>query len=406
MNGRRTRVAVVGLGRRGRQHLDIVKALDDRLEVVGVCEHDRTRLAEGAVAAGDVPAERSLKRLLANVRPDYVALSVKPDQEPPAVRQLSAAGVSVLCEVPPALAGPPIDQMIEAAQRAGTVVAAAENYIRLPREQLKRALIAAGVFGEISGATVKGLLGHKGHEIAMARAYVGAQNLPTRVRARGEGRFPPMEEGLRIPARVEGEIEFESGAVVQIALSRRGDHPDGVPAVGLQYDFTGTLGSCRDGRFFVGKGEEEREIPWEARTLPMGGVEVLQELVAASDPPVTWRNPFADKPFVKDHRIRYYEHLDDGPQAWEIALAEDHQRMIRAIGGEPDAVYPLAQSRRDVRLRLALIESTRRGGAWVEWQEKPFPIEKEVMRFNWRRFLKRLRPAPRVPKAQREPEEA
>lgn len=399
--GARMKVAFVGLGKRGRSHLDVALALRDRVEVVGLCDRNAGRLAAASRVAGPgVPHVRRVRDLLRLTSPDLVSLVVRAHQSPRLVRRIVGAGVAVLCEVPPAFAGPLLDRMIAAADATGVPLAAAENYIRTPLEQLKQKLIRADVFGEIRRADIRGYMGHKGHEFAMARAYVGADRAPLRVRARGEGRYPPMDEGLRIPARMEGRVEVEGGAVIDMLLSHHGTHRDWVPQEGLQYDFEGTRGGYRNGRFYL-RGDDdgsECELPVEVRTADVDGVAVLQELVVASDPPVTWTNPFGDLPFAKDNRIRYYEHLETTPQAWEIAVAEDYARLADALAGGQPAYYPLSQSKIDLRLRLAMVESSRRGGDWVDWQEQPYAIEREAMRIKPRRLLRRLlRPLPPAP---------
>ena len=53
-------------------------------------------------------------------------------------------------------------------------------------------------------------------------------------------------------------------------------------------------------------------------------------------------------------------------------MYDDTAAAVRS-GRAPE--YPVAESLVDVRIRLALLESTRRGGSWVEWgNDEALPV--------------------------------
>jgi hypothetical protein len=101
-------------------------------------------------------------------------------------------------------------------------------------------------------------------------------------------------------------------------------------------------------------GKHPRPIRIERRTqyvhTDLGNGYGLTELVAHSDPPVIWRNPFAGHLLDDDH----------------IAVADCLMSLVRAVrtGCEPD--YGPAQARHDCAVALALRQSAERDGAPVD----------------------------------------
>jgi hypothetical protein len=242
-------------------------------------------------------------------------------------------------------------------------------------------------------AEVHGSINHKGHEIALARSYVGFEHRPLRVSARADGRGQRGLEGVPIPAVLRGSVELEGGARLELLLSGWG-RGGTVPIVGWQSDFSGTHGGHHERRFHLGSGrigEGNRALALDVRTHEVAGTPTLTELVLASEPPVAWRNPFADVAFSADHRFHGMQAIEDLPQAWEIALANLLVDMGEAVRDGRPPEYPAERAMQDVRIRLALLESARRGGAAVEWQEEPWPIEAQIAGFQPYRELRNLR---------------
>jgi predicted dehydrogenase len=395
MSERRTRVALVGCGARGRSHLDVVLALRDHLELVAICDRDRGTLEQvGALAGPGVQLGSSLDDVAARVRPDYAIVAVKSDVQPEACRRLLEAGVAVLSEVPLAFAGATAEPALAAARRRGLPFGAAENYVCTPLEQLKRRAIAAGVFGTVARAEVNGSINHKGHEIAVARSYVGFEHRPLRVSARANGLGQRALEGVPIPAVMCGVVELESGARLELLLSGWGRRGPKIPIVGWRSEFSGSLGGYHERRFHRGSGrfgEGSAPIELEARIENSEGARTPVELTLRSEPPVVWRNPFADRAFAADHRFPGMENIEDTPQAWEIGLAHLLLDMAGAVREGRAPEYPAERAMTDVRIRLAMLESARRGGEWVAWQSEPWPLERQIAGFRPYRALLNLR---------------
>ena len=242
---------------------------------------------------------------------------------------------------------------------------------------------------------MNGSINHKGHEIAVARAYAGFEARPLRVSARADGRALRTLEAVGIPAVLSGVVELDSGARLELLLSGWGRRGPKIPIVGWRSEFSGERGGYHERRFHRGSGrigEDSAPIALETRVADVAGIATLVELELRSDPPVVWRNPFADRAFVADHRFPGMENIEDLPQAWEVGLAHLLVDMADAVrDGRPPA-YPVERAMVDVRLRLALLDSASRGGEWVAWQEdEPYAIEARIARWSPWRELRNLR---------------
>ena len=384
-------VALVGAGRRGWAHLEMLLAMPE-LRVVGVCDADRARLDAAARRAGtDVVAETKVEALVRGCRPGFAVVSTLQDTMPALCCSLLEAGVAVLAEVPPAYEGPLIRRMIDTAARAGLPLGSIENYPRTPLERLKQQLIAAGAFGRVTRAEIGGSVGHKGHEIAVARHYLGIEARPVRARGRASGGTGfASGEGVPMPQRLSGLVEFDNGTEAAFEL-RAVDVTDraSLDRADLRSDFVAERGGCRNHQLYLVRDGVERPVPVERRTRTLDGIEVPESLCLAEVPDVVWSNPFADTPFPPASRREYLCRVDDQPQSWEIAIADAYRDMAEAVRRGRPPEYGVAHSLTDVRIRLAMIESARRGGEWVDWQEEPYPVEREIIRRGWLRWLLR-----------------
>jgi hypothetical protein len=249
------------------------------------------------------------------------------------------------------------------------------------------------LFGPVELAEVHGSINHKGHEIAVARAYVGFEHRPLRVSARADGRGQRGLEGVPVPAVMRGSVELESGARLELLLSGWG-RGGSVPIVGWRSDFSGARGGYHERRFHLGSsrvGEGATPLALEVASHEVAGTPTLTELALASEPRVTWRNPFADRAFSADHRFHGMHAIEDLPQAWEIALANLLVDMGDAVRDGRAPLYPVERAMQDVRIRLAMLESASRDGAVVEWQEEPWPIERRIAGFQPYREFRNLR---------------
>jgi len=154
----RLSIGLVGCGAMGRRHLHAYGALEakraGRFEVAAVCDPRASAAEEAAEASeallGARPAVFSdHNELIASGLVE--ALDVVTD---PSVHHLVAvpalrAGVHVICEKPLGITVKACRAILEAAALSGAVLATAENYRRDGPNRLARAVLEAGMLGEV-----------------------------------------------------------------------------------------------------------------------------------------------------------------------------------------------------------------------------------------------------------------
>lgn len=155
---KRLGIALVGAGFMGRRHLLGYAALQragyDRISVEAILDLDpavaEARAAEAEQLLGYRPRTYTdLPALLAD--PDVQAIDIVTDPRTHHTIAVEAmrAGRHVICEKPLALTVKTAAVMVDAARRHGVVLATAENYRRGGSNRLAKAVIDAGLLGEI-----------------------------------------------------------------------------------------------------------------------------------------------------------------------------------------------------------------------------------------------------------------
>ena len=140
------KIAVVGAGNRGPQHLCTIVGIPDRFELVAVCDMDDQK-REAASEKFGAPGFSSVEDMLEKAKPDVVSLIVSNSALPELVPLVAQAGVNVATETPIARTLPIADAVIGAARDAGVKLENFEQTWRAPKEQLKRTIIASGILG-------------------------------------------------------------------------------------------------------------------------------------------------------------------------------------------------------------------------------------------------------------------
>jgi predicted dehydrogenase len=132
------RVGIVGSGFGGSVHAPAFTLHPD-FEVVAIAS---PKNAEAVAKERSIPrAFDSLDALLRTVDVDVVAVASPPFDHHPAVLRALAAGKHVLCEKPFALSVAQAEELVDAAQRAGTACALAHEFRYAPAESTLKALI-------------------------------------------------------------------------------------------------------------------------------------------------------------------------------------------------------------------------------------------------------------------------
>jgi UDP-N-acetyl-2-amino-2-deoxyglucuronate dehydrogenase len=155
ITGRKIRVAVVGCGRISQKHFDAIKAHEDNLELVAVCDTDRDRLAAARLAVGEQVAQfKSLTRLLAESSADLVVLATPSGLHPAQTVEIAEAARHVMTEKPMATRWQDGVRMVEACDRAGVYLFVVKQNRRNRTLQLLKQAVDRQRFGRIHMVTI------------------------------------------------------------------------------------------------------------------------------------------------------------------------------------------------------------------------------------------------------------
>jgi D-apiose dehydrogenase len=153
MTGHRLRVAVVGAGFFAQFHHEAWSRLD-RVDLVGVCDLDRTRADAAAVASGTQGFD-DLDAMLDATQADVVDIATPPETHLALVSDVAKRGLPVICQKP---LGPTLAEaraVAAAASTAGVTLAVHENFRFQPWFREARRLIDAGQLGDLHGITFR-----------------------------------------------------------------------------------------------------------------------------------------------------------------------------------------------------------------------------------------------------------
>lgn len=145
---RRLRVALVGAGYWGPNLARNFAASPD-WELAAVCDLDQVRAQNVARANGGVPVLRSLADVLDLPGLDAIAIATPARTHHSIAMAAIAAGLHVLVEKPLADSSVLGADMVDAADRAGTVLMADHTYCYTPAVLKMKELIAAGSLGDV-----------------------------------------------------------------------------------------------------------------------------------------------------------------------------------------------------------------------------------------------------------------
>jgi len=118
----KTRVAIVGTGGIAPAHMDGLKALADRAEVVAAVDLDAKRVNEFSEKFAIAHAYTDLSKMLAEQRPQLVHVCTPPGYHCDISIQCMEAGSWVLCEKPICASLAELDRLAEAEKRTGNYV--------------------------------------------------------------------------------------------------------------------------------------------------------------------------------------------------------------------------------------------------------------------------------------------
>ncbi len=339
-------VAVLGAGNRAQDHLSTLSRLAPLCTLVGVADPDESR-ASAAGARFGCPHFNDLATMLTEARPDLLYVIIPPDGHHAAVELAGRHGVHVVSETPIATTLPLADAMIASAARHRITLEVSENVWRWPLERLKKRIIDAGLIGEVTQVHLWYYSGSY-HGVSIARTLIGST--PTRVQGyTRETPVPPhrdrVDRTYTVGPYEHGLIEFANGALCVYQYPLHPLHRN-------YWDVLGTTGALIGNDLVLYRDGERHVYPLQQEKVPLGDGEALVRVFVETDPPLVWENPYRDLPI--------------GAGADDIGRTDILAGTRQAIqeGGAP--AYGAALARNDQEVLLALRESARRGGAWLD----------------------------------------
>ncbi|MEA2281317.1 MAG: myo-inositol 2-dehydrogenase / D-chiro-inositol 1-dehydrogenase [Solirubrobacteraceae bacterium] len=141
------RVGVIGVGRIGRLHAELLARRVGGARVVAV--HDAHAPSARRVAEElQVPAFDGLADLLASSEVDAVAICSSTDTHAPLIAAAAAAGKAIFCEKPVSLELAEVDRALDAVRDAGVLFQIGFNRRFDPAHESVRDAVASGAVGE------------------------------------------------------------------------------------------------------------------------------------------------------------------------------------------------------------------------------------------------------------------
>ena len=351
----RLKIALVGAGRRGSGvYLPIISKMKDDLLLVGICDV-RAEAAELWGTKYNVPHFTDTEEMIKQVKPDLLAIVITPRNNHIPALIATEYGVSYITETPIHPDLEMADKMIQAAKEKGVKIEVAENYYRFPMERIKRAMILKGVFGKILTA-YNDFRGHGYHGVSLIRSYIGfrekvkrvfgfSRNFTVQTHIYRRGEPPRNSENWQ-----HGVIEFENGSV---GIFNFTSLSYGSP---LRWHnstkFYGEKGMCvgNEAAVLSETGDAKRPITITRKTSTVEGVEVIDALIADTEPEVIWENPLRKYP------------LREG----EISVASELMSIAEAVREDEEPEYGPINGKIDQEISLAMARSWSEGGRPVE----------------------------------------
>ena len=224
----RLRVAVIGAGNWGRNHVRTVAGLSEA-ELVAVCDTNPQRLEQVHRQYPGVTATASLDEALE--RAQGVVVATPAGQHAEIATAAIERGIPALVEKPFALASAPAREVAELADRAGVHVVPGHLLLFHPAVVRLREMLEGGELGtpyylysqRVNLGQVRpdenALWSFGPHDISVARFLLGAR--PTAVAARGHSY---LQQGIEDVVFVT--MEFASGVIAHVQMSWLDPHKE------------------------------------------------------------------------------------------------------------------------------------------------------------------------------------
>lgn len=264
------RTAVVGAGRMGRRHIEVVRELGMACVAIVDRSIESARTAAEAVQLGGEVVFDDFAEALSATRPDAVVISTTAPSHCPLVLQAVEAGVKyILCEKPMGVSVAECDTMIAACRDAGVLLAVNHQMRFMPQYTEIKPLIDSPEFGGLSAIIVTagnfGISMNGSHYFEMFR-YMTDQPVET-VQAWFDPGILPNPRGPEFEDR-SGQVRAQNAAGQSMYIDTSGN-----AGHGLQVTYV-----CRNGQIladelagwaqFTRREDEYRELPTSRYGMP------------------------------------------------------------------------------------------------------------------------------------------
>lgn len=370
-------MGLIGVGGRGSSHLETLVALQEKgkVDIVGVCELDKDRLAT-AVEASGAPGFDDAVKLMDEAKPDYIATIVSNSVLQPLCEAAAERGIHMATETPIASNLPVATKLIETAKSGGIKLENFEQSWRWPREYMKRNLIASGVMGKIIQARFFSYIAPY-HAMGVFLKLGGSKVKRVVAVGRDLPTSPYQKEGPYSKPRrwVAADVEFENGTPGFVETKTRLSYVSG-------HDFTNCSADCENGHFIHddiyimdyavtpkegGAWEDPHmhpkgmlKFPIQERYDTIDGTEVLTKIWIDIDADIAWENPTPDL-MPKKKRA----------SADDYARTEEHLSFIHAVENDTEPEYTWQEAYHNIEVLIAAHHSAENGNIVMELPMDP-----------------------------------
>ena len=223
------KTALVGLGRMGFRHLQVLREL--MLDVVGVC--DVLDAARTQARESGIPQDRIFSDfyfMIKEVQPELVVVaSTAPSHENIVCHATSQGARAILCEKPMSVSLASCDRMIAACKTAGTHLAINHQMRFMEQYTWAKAVTSASAFGGLSSVSVVagnfGMAMNGSHYFEMFRYMT--DEVPVRVAAWFSSDSVANPRGVQFEDRA-GTVRLETPSGKRFYMDASTDHGHGM----------------------------------------------------------------------------------------------------------------------------------------------------------------------------------
>ena len=148
----KVKLALIGTGGISGAHVDGIRAHQDKIECVAMCDVSESNLDTRTKQLGGNPARfNDWKKMLATLGSeiDAVDICLPHHLHAPAIFDAAAAGKHILCEKPMCINLEEADRILSAVKKAGIIYMSAHNQLFTPAVKEIKRLIDSGAIGKV-----------------------------------------------------------------------------------------------------------------------------------------------------------------------------------------------------------------------------------------------------------------